>query len=51
MPIPITALLALMIFGAIGTLLATALILEHSLQTHAAKRKARHPTTTLWPPL
>jgi hypothetical protein len=45
------ALLALMIFGAIGTLLATAVILEYSLQAHAAKRKARHPMTTLWPPL
>jgi hypothetical protein len=51
MPVPMMALLALILFGALGTLLATALILEHSLQAHAPKRKPRHPMTTLGPPL
>jgi hypothetical protein len=37
------ALLALMVFGAIGILLTTTVILEHSVRVRAAKRNAAHP--------
>ena len=46
MPILMMALLALMVFGAIGILLTTAVILEHSAHTRAAKHNAAHPVAT-----
>jgi len=42
MPILMLALLALMVFGAIGLLLTTAVILEHSAHARAVKRNADH---------
>lgn len=44
MPFPEMALLALMVFGALGILLTTAVILEHSMLKRAAKHNAAHPT-------
>jgi hypothetical protein len=45
MPAFITALLALVVFGAIGTLLAATLIAEQLIRSHAAKRYPPHPGT------
>ncbi len=45
MPILLMALLALMVFGLIGILLTSAVILEHSKLAHAAKGNAAHPVT------
>jgi hypothetical protein len=45
------ALLALIACGAIGTLLTMVVIAERQEHAHAAKRKAAHPATSLWPPL
>lgn len=46
MPILMLALLALMVFGAIGILLTTAVILEHSAHARAVKRNAGLPITS-----
>ncbi|MGO9866046.1 MAG: hypothetical protein ACLPLR_20760 [Terriglobales bacterium] len=46
MPILMMALLALIVFGAIGILLTTAVILEHSAHTRALKHNAAHPVAT-----
>jgi len=42
MPILIMALLALIIFGTIGILLAVAVIMEHSTAEHPARRHFPH---------
>ena len=47
MPILLMALLALLVFGLIGILLATAVILEHSTHKYAAKDAAAHPPPAL----
>jgi len=47
MPILIIALLALLVFGLIGILLSTAVILEHSTNKHAAKGAVAHPPPAL----
>jgi len=46
MPILMMALLALMVFGAIGILLTTAVILEHSAHNRALKHNVAHPVAT-----
>ena len=46
MPILMMALLALIVFGAIGILLTTAVILEHKAHTRALKLNAAHPVAT-----
>jgi hypothetical protein len=46
MPILMMALLALMVFGLIGILLTSAMILEHSQHAYAAKRGATHSAAT-----
>jgi len=46
MPFPEMALLALIAFGALGTLLITVMLLDHSMHARAAKPHAAHPTTT-----
>jgi len=43
MPILLMALLALVIFGLIGILLTTAMIMEHSKRKHLAQGNAAHP--------
>ena len=45
MPILILALLALAVFGLIGSLLAIAMILEHSILKHATDIDASRPVT------
>ncbi|MFY9854327.1 MAG: hypothetical protein WAK26_10680 [Terracidiphilus sp.] len=45
MPFPEMALLALMVFGALGILLTAAVILQYSMPRRAAKRNAAHPNT------
>jgi high-affinity K+ transport system ATPase subunit B len=45
------ALLALIVCGAIGTLLTMVVIAERWEQARATKRKSAHASTTLWPPL
>jgi hypothetical protein len=47
MPVLMIALLALLVFGLIGILLSTAVILEHSTHRHAAKGAAAHPPPAL----
>ena len=47
MPILLMDLLALLVFGLIGILLSTAVILEHSTQRHVAKGAAAHPPPAL----
>ncbi len=47
MPILMIALLALLVFGLIGILLSSAVILEHSTHRHAAKGAAAHPPPVL----
>ncbi|HLM81660.1 MAG TPA: hypothetical protein VK302_13665 [Terriglobales bacterium] len=47
MPILLMALLALLVFGLIGILLSTAVILEHSTHEPAAKGAAAHPPPAL----
>ncbi len=47
MPILLMALLALLVFGLIGILLSTAVILEHSTHKHAAEGAAAHPPPAL----
>lgn len=42
MPILMMALLALIVFGAIGILLTAAVVLEHSAHSRALKRNAAH---------
>jgi len=51
MQILLMAFLALIVCGAIGILLTMAVIMERLEHAHAAKRKAAHSATTLWPPL
>ena len=46
MPILIMALLALIIFGTIGILLAVAVIMEHSPAEHPARRHGPHPVSS-----
>ena len=46
MPILMMALLALMVFGAIGILLTTAIVLEHRKHAHATKGAAAPSVTT-----
>jgi hypothetical protein len=43
MPTSVMALLALMVFGVLGILLITTVILERSVRVRAAKRNAAHP--------
>jgi len=43
MPILLMALLALLVFGLIGILLSSAVILEHSTHKHAAEGAAHPP--------
>jgi hypothetical protein len=47
MPVLMIALLALLVFGLIGILLSTAVILEHSPHRHVAKGAAAHPPPAL----
>ena len=49
MPILIMALLALIIFGTIGILLAVAVIMEHSPGEHPARRHRSSVTSDLAP--
>ncbi len=42
MPILLMALLALLVFGVIGILLTTAMIMEHSKRKHTAMEAAAH---------
>jgi hypothetical protein len=44
MPTSVMALLALMVFGVLGILLITTVILERSVRVRAANRYAAHPT-------
>jgi hypothetical protein len=46
MPILLMALLALVIFGLIGILLTTAMVMEHSKRKHLAQGNAAHPATS-----
>jgi hypothetical protein len=46
MPILMMALLALMVFGVIGILLTTAMIVEHRKHAHATKGAAAHSVTS-----
>ncbi len=46
MPILMMALLALIVFGLIGILLTTAMILEHRKHAHATQGDAAHSSTT-----
>ena len=46
MPILMMALLALIVFGAIGILLTAAVVLEHSAHARAVKRNVAHPVPT-----
>jgi hypothetical protein len=46
MPILMIALLALMVFGIIGILLAAAVILENSSHVHAAKVNIARPVNS-----
>ena len=50
MPILMIALLALLVFGLIGILLSSAVILEHSTHRHATKGDAAHPGPPALPP-
>jgi len=50
MPILMIALIALMVFGVIGILLASAVILENSSHVHAAKVNIAHSVTFGTPP-
>lgn len=50
MPILMIALIALMVFGVIGILLASAVILENSSHIHAAKANIAHAVTSGSPP-
>jgi hypothetical protein len=43
MPILMMALLALLVFGLIGILLSTAVILESSKRSHSVNSSAAHP--------
>ena len=45
MPILLMALLALVIFGLIGILLTTAMVMEHSKRKHSIPGDAAHPVT------
>ena len=47
MPVLMIALLALLVFGVIGILLSSAVILEQSTHKHAAKGDAAHPPPAL----
>ena len=47
MPVLMIALLALLVFGLIGILLSTAVILEHSVHKDAAKGGGAHPPPAL----
>ena len=46
MPILLMALLALVIFGLIGILLTTAMVMEHSKRKHSIPGDAAHPVTS-----
>jgi hypothetical protein len=46
MPILMIALLALMVFGLIGILLAAAVLLEQSTLAHVHKGNVAHPATS-----
>ncbi len=48
MPVFKMALLALMVFDAIGILLTTVVIVEFHAHAQAAKRNAAHPPTNCW---
>jgi hypothetical protein len=45
MPVSMMAVLALMVFGAMGILLATVVTVEHAVHAQAAKRNAANPLT------
>lgn len=46
MPILMMALLALIVFGVIGILLTTAMVLEHSAHSRSIKANAAHPAAS-----